>query len=154
VLQAVVSNAQLQLLDTDGKTQKLVNYTTSGPDAAIDMLFAFTAFDLRGHTDWTLKYDNGNAYGGRAAFAVDNAQTIIVASQPYKRDAAFVKFAKTTVNGLEFMLHGDGNCESIRDFAHERVPKVLERALKTYINDQAEIVLKNQFALIGVQIQY
>lgn len=119
------------------------------------MLFSFTSFDLRGNTDWALKYTStGNVYNGKAIFAVDSVQTVIVATKSNQQGKINVKFANTFVNGLKMMLNNDDNCESIRDFAHERVPKVLEYGLKTFINEQSEEVLKNQFALISDENQY
>jgi len=136
------------------KLQKMINYTI-GADDTYEMLFSFTAFDLRGSTGWTLKYNNGNAYSGRATFAVDSVQTVVVAgSKPNKPGNAYVKFAKTAVNGLEMILDNDDHCESIRDLAHERVPAALGFGLQTYVNDQSQTVLKNQFAVIGEMCQY
>lgn len=132
----------------------MTNYTINA-QGVTEMLFSFTSFDLRGNTDWALKYTNtGNVYNGKAIFAVDNIQTVIVATKSNQQGKIAVKFANTFVNGLKMILNNDDNCESIRDFVHERVPKVLEYGLKTFINEQSEEVLKNQFALISDENQY
>lgn len=153
MLQATVSNTLLRDMKSTDKLQKMINYTI-GADDTVEMLFSFTAFDLRGSTDWTLKYNNGNAYAGRAVFAVDSVQTVIVAGKPNGHGGAYVKFAKTAVNGLEMILDNDDHCESIRELARERVPAVLEFGLKTYVNDRSETALKNQLAVIGEKYRH
>lgn len=139
-------------LNSINEIQKMANYTVDRDQT--EMIFFFTAFDLRGTTRWDLDYSTGTRYGGRAMFSVDNVQTVIVVTKPNARGSKInVKFTKTTVNGLTAVLNTDDNCESIRDFALQCVSKVLEHGLNDYISQKSEAVLKNQIDLLGVQYE-
>lgn len=136
-------------LSGTNKIQKLVNYTVNKDQT--EMLFCFTSFDLRGNNEWALEYNTGNMYNGKASFAIENLQTMIVVTKPNGQGEITKKFSKTTVNGLTVMLNNDNNCETIRNFAHQRIPKVLENSLQTFIDEHTEMILNNQFALIGLK---
>lgn len=153
MLQVSIYNTQFHDLMNTHKIQKMVNYTTYHDRT--EMLFSFTSFDLRGTTGWALEFNTGNLNKGKAMFAVDNMQTIIVVVKPNNGQRQItVRFVKTIVNGLDILLNADDNCESIRFFAHQRIPKVLEQSLETFINVQSEQVLKNQITLIGEKYQH
>lgn len=136
-------------LSGSNKVQKMVNYTVNNDQT--EMLFCFTSFDLRGNNEWALVYNTGNMYNGKASFAIENVQTMIVVTKPNGQGEVTKKFSKTTVNGLTVLLNNDNNCETIRDLAHQRIPKVLENSLQTFIDEQTKMVLNNQFALIGLK---
>lgn len=127
----------------------MVNYTVN--NGQTEMIFYFTSFDLRGNNEWALEYNTGNMYNGKASFAIENMQTMIVVTKPNGQGEITKKFSNTAVNGLTVLLNNDNNCETIRDFAHQRIPNVLENILQTFINVQTEMVLKNQFALMGLK---
>lgn len=129
------------------KIQKLTNYTINNDQ--IDMLFTFALFDVRGSNQWALEYSTGNVYNGKSIFAVENVQTIILVTKSNTRETVDVKFVKTTVNGITLMLGNENNCETIRNFAHQRIPYVVEQSLKTYFNEQSKSVLENQIQLSG-----
>lgn len=131
------------------KIQKMINYTVNNDQT--EMIFCFTSFDLRGYNEWALEYNTGNVYNGKASFAIENVQTMIVVTKPNGQGEVTKKFSKTTVNGLTVLLNNDNNCETIRDFAHQRILKVLENSLQTFINEKTEMVLNYQFALIGLK---
>lgn len=153
MLQANVYNTQLHDMMNTHKIQKMVNYTSYHDRT--EMLFSFTSFDLRGTTRWALEFSSGNVNKGKAMFTVDNMQTIIVVVKPNNDQGQItIRFVKTIVNGLTMLLNADENCESIRFFAHQRIPKVLEQSLETFINAQSEQVLRNQITLIGEQYQH
>jgi len=90
-------------------------------------------------------------YNGKASFAIENVQTMIVVTKPNGQGEVTKKFSKTTVDGLTVLLNNDNNSETIRDLAHQRIPKVLENSLQTFIDEQTKMVLNNQFALIGLK---
>lgn len=154
MLQAHIYNNMLYDLKRNDKIQKMIDYTVN--QDATDLLFAFTSYDLRGTTNWALEfYSTGNTYQGEATYAVDNMQTIIVVSQPNNGQGQIaIKFAKTVVNGLTVMLNVDKNCESIKNFAHQRIPYVLEQSLEKFFNEQSKEVLNYQITLIGEKNQY
>ncbi|XP_060854661.1 uncharacterized protein LOC132932353 [Rhopalosiphum padi] len=148
-IQAKIYNTMFNDLSGTNKIQKMVNYTVN--DDQTEMLFCFTSFDLRGNSEWALEYNTGNVYNGKASFAVDNMQTMIVVAKPIGQGHIVKKFSKTTLNGVTVLLNNDNNCETIRNFAHERIPKVLENSIQKFIDEQSEMVLNNQFALIGLK---
>jgi len=139
-------------LSGTNKIQKMVNYTVN--NGQTEMLFCFTSFDLRGYSEWALEYNNGNAYNGKALFAIDNLQTMIVVTKSFGQEQITKRFSKTTVNGLKVLLNNDNNCETIRSLAHQRIPKVLENNIQKFIDEQSELVLSNQFAMIGLKYKY
>lgn len=131
----------------------MTNYTINRDQ--IDFIFSFSSFDLRGTTNWALAFNTGSTYQGKATYAIDNIQTIIVASKSNNnQNNITLRFAKTTVNGLTMMLDADEHCESIRNFAYQRLPKVLEQSLEIFINEQSMKVLRNQITLIGEANHY
>jgi len=136
-------------LSGTNKIQKLVNYTVNNDQT--EMLFSFTSFDLRGNHEWALEYNTGNVYNGKASLAIENVQTMIVVTIPNGQGEITKKFSKTTVNGLTVLMNNDNNCETIRDLAHQRISNVLENSLQTFIDEKTEMVLNNQFALIGLK---
>jgi len=152
LFQVNLYNVQLLDILNTIKIQKMANYTINS--AGTEMLFSFTSYDLKGTTDWALKYNNGNTYNGQATFAIDNMQTIIVATKPSKQEKTSIKFVKTTINKLTILQNADKYCESIRNFVRQRIPEALKHNLETFINQKSEAVMKNQIALISEQNQY
>jgi hypothetical protein len=106
-----------------------------------------------GSNQWALKYSTGNTYMGKSMFTIDNVQTVLLITKSNTQEAMNVKFVKTTVNGITLMLGNENHCESIRNFAQQRIPYVLEESLKTYFNEQSKIVLRNQIELTGHKYQ-
>lgn len=151
-LQATVYDISLRDMWTTDRIQKMINSTVN-QQGQTEYLFCFSSFDLKGSNKWALQYNTGNSYGGRASFAVDNVQTIIVATRQTGQDKIAFKFVKTEVNGITVLLDSDENCESIRHLVQQRIPNVLEHSLKTFISQNAESVLRNQMALIGEKYQ-
>lgn len=131
------------------KIQKMVNYTVNNDQT--EMLFCFTSFDLRGNNEWALVYNTGNVYNGKGSFAIENVQTMVVVTKPNGQGEVTKKFSKTTVNGLTVLLNNDNNCETIRDLAYQRIPKVLENSLQTFFEEKIKMVMNEQFALIGLK---
>ncbi|CAI6360836.1 unnamed protein product [Macrosiphum euphorbiae] len=148
-IQAKIYNTMFNDLSGSNKVQKMVNYTVNNDQT--EMLFSFASFDLRGVSEWELVYNTRNVYNGKASFAIENLQTMIVVTKPNGQGEVTKKFSKTTVNGLTVLLNNDNNCETIRDLAHQRIPKVLENSLQTFIGEQTEMALNYQFALIGLK---
>lgn len=142
------------LLDlwTTANVQKMTNYTVNN-QGQTEFLFCFTWFDLKGNNKWALEYSTGNVYNGRASFIAGNVQTVMVATKPNGEDKISLKFVKTEINELSMLLDTDENCETIRYFVQQRIPKVLEHSLKTFINQKSEMALKYQIALIGEKYQ-
>jgi len=130
----------------------MINYTVDNDQTS--MLFYFASFDLRGHSEWALEYNNGNVYNGKASFAIDNLQTMIVVTKTNGQEQITKRLSKTTVNGLKVLLNNDNNCETIRSLAHQRIPKVMENNIQKFIDEQSELALSYQFAMIGMKYKY
>lgn len=151
LLQVQIYNTLLHDSWNTDKIQKLTNYTDNNDQ--IEMLFTFALFDVMGSNQWALKYSTGNMYMGKSMFTIDNVQTIISITKSHTQETMNVKFVKTTVNGITLMLGNENQCESIRDFAQQRIPYVLEESLKTYFNEQSKIMLRNLIKLTGHKYQ-
>ncbi|XP_025422182.1 uncharacterized protein LOC112691934 [Sipha flava] len=154
----IVPGIQVQIYNTllhdswnTDKIQKLTNYTDNNDQ--IEMLFTFALFNVMGSNQWALKYSTRNTYMGKSMFTIDNVQTVLLITKSNTQEAMNVKFVKTTVNGITLMLGNENHCESIRNFAQQRIPYVLEESLKTYFNEQSKIVLRNQIELTGHKYQ-
>lgn len=151
LLQAQIYNTLLHDLWNTDKIQKITNYTINNDQ--IEMLYTFALFDVTGSNQWALKYSTGNVYKGKSMFTVDNVQTIVLVTKSNTQKTITLKFVKTIVNGITLMLGNENNCETIRNFAQQRIPYVLEENLKTYFNEQSKIVLRNLNKLTGLEYQ-
>ncbi|KAF0772815.1 Uncharacterized protein FWK35_00003629, partial [Aphis craccivora] len=145
---AKIYNTTFNDLSGTNKIQKMINYTVDNDQTS--MLFYFASFDLRGHSEWALEYNNGNVYNGKASFAIDNLQTMIVVTKTNGQEQITKRLSKTTVNGLKVLLNNDNNCETIRSLAHQRIPKVMENNIQKFIDEQSELALSYQFAMIDI----